>query len=93
MTFDRDGPDWAPKRWTARLTKPEPAAFPWRNPAAVAVYRICPISRPCRRGRWPKSGDHRQDVPEPSLMMPGIIISSIFSEQGKLIFRAPPLQN
>ena len=31
--------------------------------------------------------------PEPSLMMPGIIISCIFNEQGKLIFRAAPLQN
>ena len=31
--------------------------------------------------------------PEPSLMMPGIIISFIFNEQGKLIFRAAPLQN
>jgi hypothetical protein len=30
---------------------------------------------------------------EPSLMMPGIIISCIFNEQGKLIFRAAPLQN
>ena len=28
---------------------------------------------------------------EPSLMMPGIIISCIFNEQGKLIFRAAPL--
>jgi hypothetical protein len=31
--------------------------------------------------------------PEPSLMMPGIIISLIFSEQGKLVLRATPLQN
>ena len=30
---------------------------------------------------------------EPSLMIPGIIISCIFSEQGKLAFRATPLQN
>jgi len=30
--------------------------------------------------------------PEPSLMMPGIIISLIFSEQGKLVLRATPLQ-
>ena len=30
---------------------------------------------------------------EPSLMMPGIIISLIFSEQGKLVLRATPLQN
>jgi hypothetical protein len=42
MTFDRDGPDWAPKRRTGRLTKPEPTAFPWRPPAAVALYRIFP---------------------------------------------------
>ena len=31
--------------------------------------------------------------PESSLMMPGIIISLIFSEQGKLILRATLLQN
>src|SRR5262249_729409 len=31
--------------------------------------------------------------PEPSLMMPGIIISAIFREQGKLMFRATPVQN
>src|SRR6516164_359848 len=31
--------------------------------------------------------------PEPSLMMPGIIISLIFREQGKLVLRATPLQN
>ena len=30
---------------------------------------------------------------EPSLMMPGIIISLIFNEQGKLVLRATPLQN
>src|SRR6516164_4477847 len=30
---------------------------------------------------------------EPSLMMPGIIISLIFREQGKLVLRATPLQN
>ena len=30
---------------------------------------------------------------KPSLMMPGIIISCIFNEQGKLIFRAAPLQH
>ena len=34
-----------------------------------------------------------RDDAEPSLMMPGIIISFIFSEQGKLVFRATPLQN
>ena len=31
--------------------------------------------------------------PEPSLKIPGIIISLIFSEQRKLVFRATPLQN
>src|SRR3981189_1145662 len=31
--------------------------------------------------------------PEPSLKIPGIIISLIFSEQRKLVFCAPPLQN
>ena len=30
---------------------------------------------------------------EPSLMIPGIINSCIFSEQGKLVFRAVPLQS
>jgi hypothetical protein len=30
---------------------------------------------------------------EPSDMIPDIIISSIFSEQGKLVVRAVPLQN
>ena len=30
---------------------------------------------------------------EPSLRIPGIIISLIFSEQGKLVLRATPLQN
>ena len=33
------------------------------------------------------------DDPEPSLKIPGIIISLIFSEQRKLVFRATPLQN
>ena len=33
------------------------------------------------------------DDAEPSLMMPGIIISLIFSEQGKLVLCATPLQN
>ena len=32
-------------------------------------------------------------VAEPSLKIPGIIISLIFSEQRKLVFRATPLQN
>jgi hypothetical protein len=31
-------------------------------------------------------------VEEPSLMMPGIIISLIFREQSKLVLRATPLQ-
>src|SRR5580704_17162634 len=31
-----------------------------------------------------------RDDPEPSLKIPGIIISLIFSEQRKLVFRAPP---
>jgi hypothetical protein len=30
--------------------------------------------------------------PEPSLMIPGIIISLIFSEQRKLVFRNPPAE-
>ena len=34
-----------------------------------------------------------RDDPEPSLKIPGIIISLIFSEQRKLVFRATPLQN
>ena len=33
------------------------------------------------------------DDTEPSDMIPGIIISSIFSEQGELVLRAAPLQN
>jgi hypothetical protein len=39
--------------------------------------------------------DHRKSryVYEPSLKIPGIIISLIFSEQRKLVFRATPLQN
>jgi hypothetical protein len=36
---------------------------------------------------------HTWGLPEPSLMMPGIIISLIFHEQGKLVLRATPLQN
>ena len=35
----------------------------------------------------------QNSVAEPSDMIPGIIISSIFSEQGKLVLRAVPLQN
>src|ERR1700730_15907602 len=34
-----------------------------------------------------------RDEPEPSLKIPGIIISLIFNEQRKLVFRATPLQN
>jgi hypothetical protein len=34
-----------------------------------------------------------RDDPEPSLKIPGIIISLIFSEQRKLVFRASPLRN
>jgi hypothetical protein len=43
----------------------------------------------------PAATDQAMDmrVEEPSLMMPGIIISCFFNEQGKLIFRAAPLQN
>ena len=49
-----------------------------------------------REGRLGQSaaGDEAVNVrvEEPSLMMPGIIISLIFSEQGKLVLRATPLQ-
>jgi len=48
----------------------------------------------------PKALNHRRppylglgDDSEPSLKIPGIIISLIFSEQRKLVFRATPLQN
>ena len=33
------------------------------------------------------------DDPEPTLKIPGIIISLIFSEHRKLVFRATPQQN
>ena len=36
--------------------------------------------------------DRKTPDAEPSLMMPGIIISLIFSEQSKLVLRATPLQ-
>jgi integrase/recombinase XerD len=50
--------------------------------------------------RWRNAGHHRgashlglgADA-EPSLRIPGIIISLIFNEQGKLVLRAAPLQN
>src|SRR3954451_14004744 len=48
-----------------------------------------------REGRLGQSaaGDEAVNVrvEEPSLMMPGIIISLIFNEQGKLVLRATPL--
>ena len=56
----------------------------------------CSGSQASRRPHW----CHRRapylgldDDPEPSLMMPGIIISLIFREQGKLVRRATPLQD
>jgi hypothetical protein len=55
----------------------------WIPEPTAVLYR-------CHR-RAPQLG--LGDDPEPSLMMPGIIISCIFNEQGKLIFRAAPLQN
>ena len=50
---------------------------------------------PRRSHRLPVGAAHLGlgDDPEPSLMIPGIIISLIFSEQRKLVFRATPLQN
>ena len=51
---------------------------------------------PRRPHRYPLGLAHLgiRDDPEPSLMILGIIISLIFSEQRKLVFRAPPpLQN
>jgi hypothetical protein len=49
------------------------------------------ISREC--GAVPMDAATRADLIEPSLRIPGIIISLIFSEQGKLVLRATPLQN
>ena len=56
-----------------------------------------------RRRSQASRGPHRHHVgsshlgfgddAEPSLKIPGIIISLIFSEQRKLVFRATPLQN
>ena len=50
---------------------------------------------PGRRDRLRRRPAHlgAESASEPSLMMPGIIISCIFNEQGKLVFRAAPLQN
>ena len=51
---------------------------------------------PCAAvGGHAAAGDEAMNVRmvEPSLKIPGIIISLIFSEQRKLVFRAPPLQN
>ena len=50
---------------------------------------------PRRPHRYPLGLAHLgiRDDPEPSLKIPGIIISLIFSEQRKLVFRATPLQN
>ena len=48
------------------------------------------------RGDWLPGGAAQLGTDpdaEPSDMIPGIIISSIFSEQGKLVLRAAPLQN
>jgi hypothetical protein len=64
--------------------------------AAETLITIAADPQTPRRPHWA----HRRAAhlgistdPEPSLMMPGIIISCIFNEQGKLIFRAAPLQN
>jgi hypothetical protein len=48
-----------------------------------------------RGDRFPRRAAHlgTKFVAEPSLMMPGIINSCIFSEQGKLVVRATPLQS
>jgi hypothetical protein len=56
------------------------AADPRHLGAAIGL-----VARPAHLGTEPAS--------EPSLTMPGIIISCIFNEQGKLIFRAAPLQD
>src|SRR5208283_5692589 len=47
------------------------------------------------RDRLPRRTTHvgTKFVTEPSLVIPGIIISCIFNEQGKLIFRVITLQN
>ena len=54
--------------------------------------RSPPSRRPHRRHRRAPHLGPDPD-PEPSLKIPGIIISLIFSEQRKLVFRATPLQN
>src|SRR5271166_779618 len=62
-------------------------------------------SDPARTGSRPEASGCRHRVSwraphlgaepsdEPSLMMPGIIISFVFSKQGWLVFRTTPLQN
>jgi hypothetical protein len=65
---------------------------------AVAETMLTIASRPPASGcddRLPGRASHlgSKSPCEPSLMMPGIIISSIFSEQGGLVVRATPSQN
>jgi|SRR6516162_911082 len=83
-----------------RLGVHEPVLPPQRRemggegPPIAQAVEITEEGQPGRRVgrhcRAPQLG--LDDDPEPSLMMPGIIISLIFSEQGKLVLRATPLQ-
>jgi hypothetical protein len=62
---------------------------PRRSRPSPAIPNIsAPTTLHCRRAHLGPDAD-----PEPSLKIPGIIISLIFSEQRKLVFRATPLQN
>ena len=51
------------------------------------------LHNPESRRRQYGLADRARQLGEPSLMMPGIIISCIFSEQGRLVLRATPLQS
>src|ERR1700720_468393 len=63
--------------------------------AALRFFFKVTLDAPRRPHRRPLRPPHLGLCahPEPSLRIPGIIISLIFSEQGKLVLRATPLQN
>ena len=60
-----------------------------------AHHHRCRPQAPWRAHRSDRRAAHLgiSDDTEPSLMIPGIIFSCIFGEQGKLVFRATPWQN
>jgi hypothetical protein len=68
---------------------------PWVESAAAARGPTSPLRQTRRPHRHHLGVAHLGigDDPEPSLKIPGIIISLIFIEQRKLVFRATPLQN